>query len=196
MLIHVAVPVPTLDLLTYRVPAGITAPYLVHFGSLGARKGTDLVADALPIAWRSEPELRMVFVGPISTTNRDRFSSGWGPDAHKVRFTGPLDKPELYAVVAAAQASVLPSRMDNLPNTVIESLALGTPVVGSDGASIDELVTPGVNGSLVPIGNVQALAEAMVLAHRGGLRGLPVGVPADMQPAVALNGLFDLAGWK
>jgi glycosyltransferase involved in cell wall biosynthesis len=176
------------------MPAGIAKPYLVHFGSLGARKGTDVVSDALPIAWSSEPGLRMVFVGPISATNRERFTATWGQHADKVTFTGPLGKPELYAVVAGAEASVLPSRMDNLPNTVIESLALGTPVIGSDGASIDELVVPGVNGSLVPIGDAQALARAMVAAQRGELRGLHVGVPTDMDPAAALNGLLDLAG--
>jgi len=175
------------------LPLGIEPPYLVHFGSLGARKGTDVVSDALPSAWRSEPGLRMVFVGPFSPSNRERFSANWGDDADKVALLGPLDKPELYAVVAAAEASVLPSRMDNLPNTVIESLALGTPVIGSDGASIDELITPGVNGALVPIGDAGALAEAMVAAWRGELRGLEAGVPADMEPAVALRGLFELA---
>ena len=175
-------------------PAGTPPRYLVHLGSLGARKGTAVVSDALPIAWRSEPDLRMVFVGPLSPGNRQRFSASWGGDADKVSILGPLDKPELYAVVAAAEASVLPSRMDNLPNTVIESLALGTPVIGSDGASIDELVIPGVNGLLVPIGDAEALAEAMLAAYRGDLQGLEVRVPADMEPAVAVKGLFDLAG--
>lgn len=177
-----------------QVPAGVTRPYLVHFGSLGARKGTDVVSDALPIAWRSEPDLRMVFIGPFSPSNRQRFSANWGGDADKVLLLGPLDKPELYAVVAGAAASVLPSRMDNLPNTVIESLALGTPVIGSAGASIDELIVPGVNGSLVPIGDAHALADAMLAAHRGELSGLKPTAPAEMAPAVAVRGLFDLAG--
>lgn len=175
------------------LPAGVTPPYLVHFGSLGARKGTDVVSDALPLAWRAEPNLRMVFVGPFSPTNRERFTANWGHHADKVMLLGPLDKPELYAVVAGAVASVLPSRMDNLPNTVIESLALGTPVIGSDGASIDELVTPGVNGALVPIGDARALAEAMLAAHRGEMLGMQAGVPADMEPAVAIQKLFELA---
>ncbi|HLU83295.1 MAG TPA: glycosyltransferase family 4 protein [Trueperaceae bacterium] len=185
-------PMPTDVANRGELPTNITPPYLVHFGSLGARKGTDVVSDALPIAWRSEPDLRMVFVGPFSPTNRERFTSNWGQQADQVLLLGPLDKSSLYAVVAGAAASVLPSRMDNLPNTVIESLALGTPVIGSDGASIDELVTPGSNGVLVPIGDAKALAEAMVAAYRGELAGMQVGVPADMEPAVALEGLFSL----
>src|SRR5690606_4186351 len=135
------------------LPLGIEPPYLVQFGSLGARTGTDVVSDALPSAGPAEPGLRLVFVGPFSPSRRERFSANWGDDSDKVAVLGPLDEPELYAVVAAAEASVLPSRMDNLPNTVIESLALGTPVIGSDGASIDELIRPGVNGALVPIGD-------------------------------------------
>lgn len=175
------------------LPSGLVQPYLVHFGSLGARKGTDIVSDALPLAWRQEPDLHMVFVGPFSPSARARYSANWGDDADKVTLLGPLAKPELYAVVAHATASVLPSRMDNLPNTVIESLALGTPVIGSDGASIDELVTPGVNGALVPIGDARALADAMVAAQRGAFADLRPSLPEDMEPRRAIAALFELA---
>lgn len=175
-------------------PADLPDRYLVHFGSLGARKGTDVVSAALPIAWRSEPGLHMVYVGPYGPDRRRRDAATWGDDAAKVTLLGPLGKQELYSVVAGAVASVLPSRMDNLPNTVIESLALGTPVVGSDGASIDELVADGVNGRLVPIGDAHALAEAMVAAHRGQLGAFRPGVPSDMEPGTALRLFFELSG--
>ena len=41
-----------------------------------------------------------------------------------------------------------PTRFDNLPNSAIESLALGVPVIGTLGASLEELVTPGRDGDL------------------------------------------------
>jgi glycosyltransferase involved in cell wall biosynthesis len=70
-------------------------------------------------------------------------------------------------VVADSVASVLPSLVDNLPNTVIESLLLRLPVIGTMGASIDELVVDGISGSLIPIGDQDALANALVLAWQG-----------------------------
>ena len=140
--------------------------YLVHFGALSVRKGTDLVARALVEAWKTEPDLRMVWVGWIAPELLARFRKEWGERSSQVTILGRLDKPILYGLVDRAIASVLPSTVDNLPNTVIESLALGVPVIGSAGASIDELVEDGVSGCLVPIGDVTGLAEAMVGAWR------------------------------
>ena len=81
--------------------------------------------------------------------------------------TGPLSKSELYAVLQKADVAVLPSQVDNLPNTVIESLMLGIPVIGSRGASIDELVEDDQNGHLVDLRDTNGLAEALVKMWSG-----------------------------
>jgi glycosyltransferase involved in cell wall biosynthesis len=141
--------------------------YLVHFGSLGDRKGTGTVARALELAWQVDPTLRMVWAGRLADDEHAAFRRAWGDRSDRVLTLGPLDKPTLYRVVADAVAAVLPSTVDNLPNTVIESLTLGVPVIGSDGASIDELVEEGRSGTLVPIGDVRALATAMLDAWQG-----------------------------
>jgi glycosyltransferase involved in cell wall biosynthesis len=70
----------------------------------------------------------------------------------------------LSAVYSAADVFVVPSHQDNLPATVLESLACGTPVVGSQVGGIPEMVRPGETGALVPDGEPDALAE--------GIRGL------------------------
>ncbi len=171
--------------------------YLVHFGSLSQRKGTDAIARALLQVWAREPEFRMVWVGEINDEAIAGFRSAWGPHAGHVSILGRRPKPELYRVVLDAVASVLPSTVDNLPNTVIESLALGVPVIGSDGASIDELVEHGASGWLVPIGDVDALADAMVVAWRGEADWLGPGFapPAlldEMRPARAVQAFLGL----
>jgi glycosyltransferase involved in cell wall biosynthesis len=89
--------------------------------------------------------------------------------------------------------------VDNLPNTVIESLMLGIPVIGTRGASIDELVEPGVTGQLVYPGNVDGLAAAMVEAWRGEgavRKGFSWSgaVAAEMEPERAVRNLLCLAG--
>jgi glycosyltransferase involved in cell wall biosynthesis len=57
--------------------------------------------------------------------------------------------------------------VDNLPNTAIESLTRGVPVIGSAGASIDELVIDGIDGLLVPIGDTDTLAKSMAATWSG-----------------------------
>jgi len=68
----------------------------------------------------------------------------------------------LSLVYSAADLYVIPSSQDNLPNTVIESLACGTPVIGFDTGGIPEMVRPGLTGLLAPKGNDLALKGAII----------------------------------
>jgi glycosyltransferase involved in cell wall biosynthesis len=89
-----------------------------------------------------------------------------GGQASRVSCWVQIPKPQVYAVLRRADVAMIPSRVDNLPNTVIESLLLHIPVIGSRGASIDELIEPGKTGERVPIGQPAALADAPVRAWR------------------------------
>jgi glycosyltransferase involved in cell wall biosynthesis len=57
---------------------------------------------------------------------------------------------------------VLPSLVDNLPNACLEAMALGKPVIGTSGASFEELLTDGISGFLVPPGDPRALADRII----------------------------------
>jgi len=173
--------------------------YLLYFGAICPRKGTDVLAAALPIAWQQEPELNMVWAGESWNGAVENYRDIWGEQASQVRWLGYVPKPQLYAVLKRAEAVVIPSRVDNLPNTLIESLLLNIPVIGSLGASIDELIEPGISGELVPIGDSAALAEAMLKAWRrevpwmNGRFRLP-SIMNQMNPHVAAANLIRLAG--
>ena len=173
--------------------------YLFHFGQLNGCKGTPLLARALPLAWRTEPELSMVWAGRDRLHRFPGYAASWGPSRSRVVFAGELPKPALYAALRDAEAAVLPSRVDNLPNTAIESLLFGVPVIASDGASLDELIEPDRTGELVPIGDERALADAMVRVWRGessARKGFvwDSGLRDAMRPERAVAGLLRLAG--
>jgi glycosyltransferase involved in cell wall biosynthesis len=141
--------------------------FLLHFGQLRKRKGTEWLARALLLAWKEAPDLALVMAGQAGDFDLAAWRKKWGPYAENVMHLGPLEKPQLYALLRRAHAAVLPSIVDNLPNTVIESLSLGVPVIGTAGASIDELVEPGKTGELAPVNDDSALAVAMVRMWRG-----------------------------
>lgn len=67
----------------------------------------------------------------------------------------------LSFVYSAADLFFIPSLQDNLPNTVMESIACGTPVVGFDVGGIPDMVRPGISGELVPVGDVTASVAAI-----------------------------------
>ena len=181
-------------------PRELPQRYFMYFGAICRRKGADVLAAALPLVWQREPEFAMVWAGEAWNGTLDSYRPVWGERASQVCWLGLIPKPELYAVLKQAEATVLPSRVDNLPNTVIESLLFGVPVIGSRGASIDELIEPGKNGELVPIGEPAALAEILVKAWRGEVPWMagPISLPgiiAEMEPPVAAGNLLRLAGY-
>ena len=175
--------------------------FLFHFGTaLGPLKGTDILSAALPLVWREEPNFTMVWAGRERRQGLfTEYSSKWGNQAEKVVLLGEIEKPELYAVLKMAEATVLPSRYDNLPNTAIESLALDVPVIGPNGASFDELIEPGFNGELFLSADPVALAEVLLRVWRRqvdwvGKQFRRPTIFNEMEPHVAASNLIRLAG--
>ncbi|MGA1840854.1 MAG: glycosyltransferase [bacterium] len=68
----------------------------------------------------------------------------------------------LSLVYSAADLFLIPSLQDNLPNTVIESLACGTPVVGFYAGGIPDMVRNGITGCLVPCQDADSMERAII----------------------------------
>lgn len=68
----------------------------------------------------------------------------------------------LFFVYSAADVFVVPSLQDNLPQTVLESFACGTSVVGFEVGGVPDMVRAGVIGLLAPAQDVAALRTAIV----------------------------------
>jgi len=143
--------------------------YLLFVGRYQRHKGTHLLAEALPAIFEALPNSEAVFAG------RDvEFVPGTWMETYirqctvgferRVHLLGELRHEQLYPIIQGARLVVLPSLVDNLPNTMLEAMALGRPVVGTLGASFDEVIEDGVSGFLVPSGDPQALAEKVVEA--------------------------------
>jgi glycosyltransferase involved in cell wall biosynthesis len=79
--------------------------------------------------------------------------------ADRVFLTGP--RADAWELMGAADAVVLPSRGEGLPLTVLEALAIGTPLVATDVRGVRGLVEDGRTALLVPPDDPQALAEAL-----------------------------------
>ncbi len=81
--------------------------------------------------------------------------------ADRVRFLGPLPRRGVLELFRAADASILSSSWENFPHTVVEALAVGTPVLATAAGGVAEVVQDEVNGLVVPVGDVAGLTEAV-----------------------------------
>jgi glycosyltransferase involved in cell wall biosynthesis len=89
----------------------------------------------------------------------------------RVHILGPLARDDVLTLFRAADAALLTSAWENLPPSVVEALAVGTPVVATAVGGVPEVVRDGENGLLVAPGDVDALADAIRRVSEPGLRG-------------------------
>lgn len=145
--------------------------YFIFFGTLGYLKGIHTIASILKQFFENYPDYYFVFVG----NNQKVDFGGKEIDAMEyvyecvpqfrdkvLYFPATKNKEQLYGLVKNAEASVLPSRFDNLPNTCIEAMALGQIVIGTNGASFEQLIEDEANGFLIERENEQQLYEKIV----------------------------------
>ena len=116
------------------------------------RKGMDLLHEALG-GLRDIPEIYSLLVGHGASLN------GTGIPGLA---TGLLrDDISLSAAYSAADVFAIPSMEENLPNTGLESLACGIPIVAFATGGLPDIVRHGETGLLVPRGDVGALRQAL-----------------------------------
>ena len=119
----------------------------------------DLLAAARTVIGRSE-RARFVIVGdgPMRAELEDLRDSIQHPD--RVSFTGR--RMDATRLLSAFDLFCLPSHHEGLPVVLMEAMALGVPVVATRVGGVDELITDGLEGRLVPPHRPDELATAIV----------------------------------
>jgi glycosyltransferase involved in cell wall biosynthesis len=145
--------------------------YLLFIGRFQLHKGIHILAQALPHFLENNERCSAVFAGldiatPLASSMRDYVSVICGKHSDRLIFLGQIRHEQLYPVISGARLVVLPSLIDNLPNACLEAMALGKPVVGTRGASFEEMIQEGESGFLVPPNDAGALAATLCRAWR------------------------------
>lgn len=157
----------------------LTRPTLVFAGRLGPQKSLRValeavaLVDGVDVVIAGEGDEREALERAVSELAlRDR-----------VRFLGAQPRGRVLELFAAADASLLSSSWENFPHTVVEALAVGTPVIATATGGVAEVVRDGENGLLVPVGDVDALAAA--IGRYVGDAGLQERLRSAAAPSVA-----------
>jgi glycosyltransferase involved in cell wall biosynthesis len=169
---------------------GLNGATLAFAGRLTAQKSLERVLEV--VAGADGVKLVIAGEGPEREPLRTR--AGELGIGDRVTFLGAQPRERIVELFHAADATILASSWENFPHTVVEALAVGTPVLAMQAGGVAEVVHDGVNGLLVAAGDTAALAEAVRRYFaddelRERLRGAAAASVAEYAPEVVFGEL-------
>ena len=138
-------------------------PLVVHVGNIRPWKGHTTLIKAARVLRDSRPDIVIVSIGAekhpgdLARVRAEADDEGVGDI---LRFLGRRHDAVDFTV--AADVLVNPSDVEGLPLVVLEAMMAGTPVVATAAGGVPSIVRNGETGRLVPVGDPEALAEAVL----------------------------------
>lgn len=132
---------------------------LLFVGTLIPRKGAGYLLRAMPQIVSRHPAVRLVVVGEGPEQGALEYQARELGISQRVEFVGWQPRDSIRDWMQRARLLVLPSLEEGLGVVLLEALACGTPIIGSDVGGIPDVVVPEV-GILVPPADPVRLAEA------------------------------------
>jgi glycosyltransferase involved in cell wall biosynthesis len=136
---------------------GLNGATLAFAGRLTAQKSLDRALEAVAAAGG----VRLVIAGDGPDREPLEARARALGIADRVSFLGSQPRRRIVELFRAADATILSSSWENFPHTVVEALAVGTPVLAMEAGGVSEVVHDGVNGLVVAAGDTSGLAEAV-----------------------------------
>ena len=132
---------------------------LLTIANLRQEKAHEILFDAFARLAPSHPDLRLRVAGDGPRASELRARAASLGIADRVALLG--HREDVAALLDEADVFVLPSRSEAFPNSVVEAMAAGLPVVAAAVGGLLELVDPGRTGVLVPVDDATAMADAL-----------------------------------
>jgi len=152
--INNGVDVPATSANSENADARIEDPISALFvGRPSQQKGFDILMSAMSLLPTGHVRLKV-----IGSTQSD---SGSLETSEDIEYLGWQPQRNLQTYYESADVVVLPSRWEGLPMVALEAGANGTAVLASNIDALSEIIIPGLNGQLFPVGDSQKLAECL-----------------------------------
>lgn len=140
-------------------------PYLLYFGSLYPLKGLLDISKILKPLFEKHPTLYFVFIGKDIGSNGkpilEILKEKAGKYSNRIIWYFSTPHNLLYPIIQSAELVVLPSRIDNFPNTCIEAMAFGKIVIGTHKTSFEQLINDKISGLLCEHSNPESLMKTI-----------------------------------
>lgn len=143
----------------------VNKKYVLFFGQMYAEKGIWVIAEALYDFLKINKEHYVVFCGEMVQKEKRNVKKEMckyaGEYADRIIFLSPLPHEQLYPIIQKADFVILPSIMDNFSNACIEAMYFKRVVIGTEGASFEQLITHEKSGLLCKRNDAKDLLRKM-----------------------------------
>lgn len=172
-------PAPTINI----KPNKQTSDYFLYFGRLAPEKG---IEDLVAAVRENNLKLKIAGIGP---SEKKLIKLCFNEiKNNQIKFIGHLAEKELTQEILEARAIVIPSRwLENMPLSLLESLALGKIIIASQLGGLPEIIKDGVNGYLFKPGDIPDLSTKLRMASSLGEKEKIYMETAAKQTANELN---------
>jgi glycosyltransferase involved in cell wall biosynthesis len=150
---------PGVDLYRFRPGRKSPKPTIVYFGGFREYKRPWVPIIVYGKLRKRIPDLTLLMIGTSSDEPRLKATLGAMGNA-RIAFPGRLTDPELGEVVSRAWVNIHSSVSEGWGFSILEAAAAGTPTVAFAAPGVSDTIEPGVNGLIVPDGDIEALADA------------------------------------
>jgi glycosyltransferase involved in cell wall biosynthesis len=156
-------------------------------------KGAIDMLKAFSVVCRAHPEAMLLFVGPDESNGEiDRLYEA-NPDIFNnvVNVNRGVNDREVY--IAVSEVLCLPSYKEGFGSIVIDAAAQGVPAIGSNIPGLVDSIEDGKTGILFPVGDVDALAKAMLdfLKNRKRYEEMPLAARARVEKYFTADLIYD-----
>lgn len=134
---------------------------IVSSGLLTLRKGSPYLFEALKILRKEIPNVRIKLIGSMADSFKEVFNRNHYSKL-PVEWASRMPHADLVNWLQDADIFLLPTIEEGMVRSAAEALGCGLPVVTTRNAGVDDFIADGVNGSIVPIRDSQAIAKAVL----------------------------------
>jgi glycogen synthase len=140
---------------------GLSSRYALFLGRVSYDKGAIHAAQAVLALTAQDIDITLGLIGQPAPEFTRFYDNLTPAEQTRIRPFGILDENAKHGLLAGAEALLLPSRTDSFGIVLLEAWLHGVPVIAARAGGIPGVVDDGVNGLLVPFGDIPALSGAL-----------------------------------
>jgi glycosyltransferase involved in cell wall biosynthesis len=131
--------------------------YVLYFGTISKLKGVEILAGLIEDLRKLNKQLWLI--GKVNSFDEQRscldFIFEFDKNKDVIRYLGIMSGVELNTIIKGADLVLIPSMVDNFPNTILESISNGSVVIASDRSGVKSIIKDGHNGFICKYDNIE-----------------------------------------